>query len=353
MSPILMTGVMLGIGAIAVAAMLVIRARLANLGELLGRVEAFRQKLDDFFEQTLKPELEERRQLGSRLSGHLERFAQAVTEIGKDVEVFQELKQSLGDLGNLLKPQQFRGPLGEILVRELIRDKLPAAYLREQHAFRNGTRVDFAIELRGKLIPVDAKFPIENYKRVREAATEADQRRFRAEFRRDVKRHIDEVAQYIRPDEQTYNFAVMVIPSEGVYYEAIIREEDFTDDNGLYRYATARNVVAASPYTFWALLTVIEQGLRGFEISKQAERILQAMQVMTRDIQKFSQGEFRLLGEHLKHASRNFDAATDTLKGLLTRLELRETASLALVDEPAQEPSPEPGEKILEKEVVG
>jgi DNA recombination protein RmuC len=353
MNAILLVGAILGIGAIAVGALLVIRARLGTLGELVGRVEAFRQKLDDFFEQTLKPELEERRQLGSRLSGHLERFTQAVTEIGKDVEVFQELKQNLSELGNLLKPQQFRGPLGEILVRELIRDKLPAAYLREQHAFRNGTRVDFAIELRGKLIPIDAKFPIENYKRVREAATEAEQRRFRAEFRRDVKRHIDEVAQYIHPDEQTYNFAVMVIPSEGVYYEAIIREEDVTDSSSLYRYATDRNVVAASPYTFWALLTVIEQGLRGFEISKQAERILQAMQVMTHDLQRFSQGEFRLIGEHLKHASRNFDGASDALKGLLGRLELRETASLALADDPAQAPPPEAGGEMLEKEAVG
>ncbi|MBI3324106.1 MAG: DNA recombination protein RmuC [Candidatus Omnitrophica bacterium] len=339
------------LGATALGVLVVIRARTAHLAELVNRVDAFRQKLDDFFEQTLKPELEERRQFGARLSGHLERFAQAVTEIEKDVTVFQELRVGLGDLANLLKPQQFRGPLGEILVRELIRDKLPAEYVREQHAFRNGARVDFAIALRDKLIPVDAKFPIENYKRVREAASEADQRRFRMEFRRDVKRHIDEVAQYIRPEEQTYNFAVMVIPSEGVYYEAIIREEDFTDDNSLYRYATARNVVAASPYTFWALLTVIEQGLRGFEISRQAERILQVMQGMTQDLRKFSQGEFRLIGEHLKNASRNFDLAGDTLKILLTRLELRETAALPGADGQLEE-RPESAADAPVKEVA-
>lgn len=287
----------------------------------IDRVTLLSHKLDTFFEQTIKPELAARLEREKQLSTHLQTFTAAVTKITHEVEVFTALKQNLGDLSNLLKPQQFRGPLGKMIVRDLIRDKLPPGSYEEEHPFRDGTRVDFVIRLNEKLVPVDAKFPVENYTRVREATTEPEQRRYRMEFKRDVKRHVDEIQRYIKPDENTYPFAIMVIPSEGVYYEAIIRDEDFTDESGIYRYATGRNVVAASPYTFWAFLTVIEQGLKGFEISKQAEKILQTMQAMAVDLTQFSQGEFRLVGEHLKHAMKNFEAAQASLEDLLDRVQ--------------------------------
>lgn len=140
-----------------------------------------------------------------------------------------------------------------------------------------------------------------------------------AQFKQAVKQKIDEVRDYIRPEEGTHNFALMVIPSEAVYYE-VVASKEFLEEGGLYDYARARNVFPVSPLTFWAYLTAIAQGLQGLEIERRAEEILTSLQTIASGIQGFATDEFRVLGDHVRDAAKKYDAAKERLEGIRERL---------------------------------
>lgn len=232
-------------------------------------------------------------------------------EVRTKMAQLADLQGKVGELNDLLKPQQLRGELGEVIVRNLLADKLPKQYA-EEYTFSDGKKVEFAIRLGEKLIPVDSKLQIEDYKRLREAQ-ENQRPALRTEFKRKVRQKIDEVKQYIRPQEGTYNFALMVIPSEAVFYE-LVANKDFTEDGGLYEYAQSNNVFLTSPLTFWAYLVTIAQGMKGLEIEHRAEEVLASLQSLSGQVRSFAQEEFRKVGVHLRNANSQYDQAEKALK---------------------------------------
>src|SRR5262249_38700258 len=151
---------------------------------------------------------------------------------------------------------------------------------RLQHAFRSGAIVDAAVCLGRNIVPVDAKFPLENFQRLLKAGDEAEKKGFRKAFVADVRRHIDAIAgKYIRPDEGTFDFALMYIPAENVYYETIVRDEAGGDGqaNGLFEHAIERRVIPVSPNCFYAYLQVILMGLKGMRVEESARQIFQGL----------------------------------------------------------------------------
>jgi DNA recombination protein RmuC len=257
-------------------------------------------------------------QHSAQLVEHQKRAAETIQQFKTDLGTVRErlaslgeLQGKVGELNDLLKPQQLRGELGEVIVRSLLADKLPKQF-EEDYAFSNGKRVEFVIRLNDKLIPVDSKLQLEDYKRLREAE-ERERPALRAAFKRTVKQKIDEVKQYICPEEGTANFAFMVIPSEAVFYD-LVANKDFTAEGGLYEYAQAQHVFLTSPLTFWAYLTTLEQGLKGLEIERRAEEVLAALQALAGDIRAFAREEFRLLGVHLRNAAGQYDKAEMALR---------------------------------------
>lgn len=280
-----------------------------------------RNKLDAF-EQAARRHVEERELLLKQNSEELlkqrQETIQHITEIHKgfgavqtQIQGLHELQSGIGELNDLLKPQQLRGELGEVIVRNLLADKLPKQY-EEEHTFSDGKKVEFALRLNDKLIPVDSKLQLEDYKRMREA-DERERPALRTEFKRKVRQKVDEVKQYIRPQEGTMNFALMVIPSEAVFYD-LVASKDFTEDGGLYEYAQTQHVFLTSPLTFWAYLTTIAQGLKGLEIEHRAEEVLASLQHLAAQIRNFAQEEFRKLGMHLRNANSQYDQAEKALK---------------------------------------
>ncbi len=248
-----------------------------------------------------------------------EQFKVDLGAVKTQLEGLRELQRQVSELNDLLKPQQFRGELGEVIVRTLIADKLPRGQYDEDHTFSDGKRVEFVIRLNGKLIPVDSKLQLEAFKRLR-GAEERQRPALRTEFRRTVRQKIDEVKQYIRPSEGTYNFALMVIPSEAVYYD-LLTDKEFAEPGGLYEYACAQNVFLVSPMTFWAYLTAMAHGLRGLEIERRAEEILAGLQTLATRLHQFAQDEFRTLGGHLRNASSQYERAERKLQDLESGLE--------------------------------
>src|SRR5713226_7227674 len=137
---------------------------------------------------------------------------------------------------------------------------LPQGHYALQHQFSTGDRVDAVIHIGDRLVPVDAKFPLENFQRMLQETDEAERRQSRRAFVRDVKARVDEIAKkYILPDEGTYDFALMYIPAENVYFEAITKDESLEEDApGVY--ATSKRVIPVSPNSLYAYLQVIVLG---------------------------------------------------------------------------------------------
>jgi len=237
-------------------------------------------------------------------------------ELGKATQEIKELGQSVSKLEEMLRAPKLRGGLGELLLEDLLKQVLPANAYGIQYTFRNGQTVDAIIRTAGGIVPVDSKFPLENFRKMIDAKTEQEKKVATRQFRNDVKKHIDAIAEkYILPDEGTFDFALMYIPAENIYYETIIRDEEFDNEEGLYSYATKRHVVPVSPNGFYAQLRVIALGLKGLQVEQSARYIVQTLERLSTELQKFMD-TFDTLGTHLTNAKNNYDKADKQLSSL-------------------------------------
>src|SRR5579862_8306583 len=192
---------------------------------------------------------------------------QIVEKLGKLDGTAAQMLARANDLAKLeqeLRPPKARGGFGELLLENLLRDRLPPDAYDLQYTFSTGERVDAVIRAGGKLLPVDAKFPLDNFTRMAEAPDEAERQLHEKAFGRDVKGHIDAIAsKYIRPDNGTFDLAFMYLPAEAIHYELVAGKT-----GALLAYAHERRVFPVSATTFAAYLQMIVLGLRGMQIEQ-------------------------------------------------------------------------------------
>src|SRR6266568_1969927 len=191
-------------------------------------------------------------------------------QLGEVAKRLETMGETVSDVQQLLQVPKLRGTIGEVWLEELLRQILPGHY-EMQYQFRSGERVDAVLRLGERLVPVDAKFPLEACQRMLATSGPAQERARRA-FARSLKDRIDEIAdKYIRADEGTYEFALMYIPAESVYYEAVMARSVDPDDGGaVLGHAMQRSVIPVSPHTFYAYLLVILHGLKGMRVEQLA-----------------------------------------------------------------------------------
>ena len=232
--------------------------------------------------------------------GQLQESTQSMIRIGQDISSLQDILQA----------PKLRGILGEYFLEELLKQILPQDRYVLQHSFRSGEKVDAVILLAQGMVPVDSKFPLENFRKmIQKNTSEEESRRNRKQFYQDVKKHIDNIAtKYILPEEGTFDFALMYLPAENVYYEVIMKEEAGGDGASLVQYALDRKVIPVSPNTFYAYLQAIVVGLRGLRIENSAREILKCLGQLAGDFKKFYD-EFETLGRHLNNSKSAFDKA--------------------------------------------
>jgi DNA recombination protein RmuC len=242
--------------------------------------------------------------------GLLEESTNQMKAIGKDISSLQDI----------LRAPKLRGNLGEYLLEDLLRQVLPAGNFTLQYAFRDGAKVDAVISLGERLIPVDAKFPLESFVRLFEAGDEEGQKKHKKEFVRSFKLRVDEIAEkYIRPDEGTYDFALAYIPAENVFYEAMISDGLDGKNYGIFNYAVEKHVIPVSPNSFYAYLMAVAFGLKGLRIEQRTQQIL-------RDLVKVQEGfaqfyaDFLLLGKHLGNASGKYEETAKKAEKFQDRL---------------------------------
>ncbi len=254
------------------------------------------------------------------LNTRLDNAAKVVSEVSKGLGSLSEATKKVFDVGKdiaslqeILRSPKLRGGLGELFLGDLLAQILPPAHFTLQHRFKSGEAVDAVLRLGQNLVPVDAKFPLENFRRVVEVATEEERKAAKRKFIADVKKHVDAIAgKYILPDEGTFDFALMYIPAENVYYELIIKDEAIDSDKGLLNYSFTKRVIPVSPNSFYAYLQTILLGLKGMHVEERAQEILTSLARLSGDFRKF-QEEYELVGKHLTNTKMRYDEADKRL----------------------------------------
>jgi DNA recombination protein RmuC len=277
------------------------------------RLEAMTATMDRRLESTVQTTTQVRQQLG--------KLSQANTEILARANELKKLEQAL-------RPPKARGGFGELLLGNLLRDRLPADAYELQYGFSTGERVDAVIKVE-RLVPIDAKFPLDNFERLVEAETDDERTLHDKAFARDLKNHVDSIAEkYIRPDEGTYDFALMYLPSESVYYELVCGKT-----GALLQYAHEKRIFPVSPTTFTSQLQVIVLGLKGMQIEQRAHEVMAYVSQLEQDFGRF-RDDFDLIGKHLGHAQSKYSEAERRLDRFESKLE-RAAESEAELPEPA------------------
>ena len=279
--------------------------RLANVVETMDRrLGDFDQRVDHRLESAARTATAIHQQLG---------------KIGETNTQMLDRAKDLARLEQALRPPKARGGFGELLLGNLLADTFPRDKYELQYGFRSGERVDAVIRLDRSLVPIDAKFPLDNFTRLIEAEDEAGREQHAKQFVRDVKAHVDAIAdKYIRPDEGTYEFALMYLPAEAVYYELVCNR--LGGETGPLGYALERKVIPVSPSTLHAYLLVILLGFKGLQIEEHAMEVMAYCAQLGKDFSRFKD-DFELVGTHIGRAQSKYAEAEKRLGRFETKLE--------------------------------
>jgi DNA recombination protein RmuC len=287
----------------------------------------------------------------TRLSARLEGIDTRMTQTQSvSTDLAQNIFETLGDvkaattsvadqareftaLQDLLRAPKARGGIGEAMLEELLRQVLPPQAYATQHRFRSGTIVDAVVKAGGRLVCIDSKFPMANYRRMCEATNDADKLEAERAFASDIDKHIRDISsRYIVPDEDTFDFAVMYVPAEGVYAEVLRLAHRRTP---LFESAMEARVIPMSPLNMYGYLQTILFGLKCLRIEESAERILDFCGRLGQDIERFAT-EYETLGKHIGNARSKYEEGARRLDRFRDNLE----RVVDLVDEDNDDPRP-------------
>lgn len=235
-------------------------------------------------------------------------------ETNKQVVNFSD---QLRDLQDILQNPKQRGELGEFFLEQLLENVLPPTQWQAQYKFKDGEIVDAVVFVKDKqLIPIDAKFSLENYNRLREAKDPSERERLEKVFKTDVKNRIDETSKYVRPEEGTLGFAFMFIPAEAIYYDLLVNKIGTANisTRDLIDYAfREKKVIIVSPTSFLAYLQTVMQGLRAMKIEESAAQIRTRVEQLGKHIISFD-GYMQKLGSSMATTVNHYNAASKELK---------------------------------------
>jgi DNA recombination protein RmuC len=245
--------------------------------------------------QTVRTLQENTKQLNERL----DTAARVIRDVEKEVGQMSEIGRNMRELQDFLKSPKLRGNIGEQVLKDLIAQMFPKSSFHLQYEFKSGEKVDAAIQTDAGILPIDSKFPMENYQKMVKATEKTGKELFEKEFIRDVRKHIDAISKkYILPAEGTMDFALMYIPSESVYYE-VVNQTDVLD------YARRARVYMVSPSTLYAHLQTILLSFEGKRIESKSKELFTLLRSMQIDYEKIEEN-MSTLGKHINNAYSQF-----------------------------------------------
>ncbi|MBI2051461.1 DNA recombination protein RmuC [Candidatus Roizmanbacteria bacterium] len=229
------------------------------------------------------------------LNERLDNAAKIIGGVQRSIGEFSEIGRSMKELQDFLQSPKLRGNIGEQILKDLLSQYFPKDSFKLQYTFKNGEKVDAILKTSAGLIPIDSKFPMENYRRILKESNPKEKERLMKEFVRDVKKHIQDISKkYISVSEGTVDYALMYVPSEAVFYEIINSSEVFD-------YSGYKRVIPVSPMSFYAFLRSILMSMEGQRIQAKAREILEILQAIKKDYEK-TDDALSILTKHITNA---------------------------------------------------
>ena len=271
------------------------------LKSMQGSLDATSKNMTNTTSSVVKTLQENSKQLNDRL----DKAAIAIRDVNRGVGEMSEIGRNMRELQEFLKSPKLRGNVGEEVLKDLISEIFPKNSFHLQYQFRSGEKVDAAIKTDAGILPIDSKFPMENFQKMMKAADKTGKELFAKEFIRDVRRHIDAIARkYILPEEGTMDFCLMYIPSETIFYEVANIPE-------LMDYARKQRVYMVSPTTLYAHLQMILLSFEGKKIETRSREVFALLRALKVDYAKVNDG-LSTLGRHITNASSQFINVTSS-----------------------------------------
>lgn len=251
------------------------------------------------------------------INEQLSRYMQLMGGVGERLGQMTQIGTQLQEFQAFLRSPKLRGNLGEQGLKDLLSQILPQELYKVQHKFRNGEIVDFAIIIDSGIVPVDAKFPLENFNKMLVAKTDEEKLTYFRSFRADFKKHITAISKkYILPDEGTTDFAFMYLPSESIFFE-VLNNEKLRE---LYDFALQSKVILASPSTFFYYLRTIMLGLEGKRVNEMSRQILATLRIIQQESKKMGE-DLSVLNKHITNAKNTMDSVNNGYLRLASKID--------------------------------
>ena len=264
------------------------------------------------------------------LFSRLEQATTIMSELKREAGAFGEVSRSMKDLHEYLKSPKLRGNIGEQVLYDLVAQMFPKTGFLTQHHFSSGSIVDLVIKTQGGLLPIDSKFPMENFQKIYSSETNTEKIEFRSLFVRDVKKHLKDIAsKYILPQEDTLDFALMYLPSETIYYEVVTNTEimDLSKDLRVY---------PVSPTTLYASLQTILLSLESQKIAGKTAEVFTLLKAVQKDYDKLNEN-FSLLGKHLTNAFNTLNLTSQNLNQIGNKLNTTKDLKTSLLPDKSKD----------------
>lgn len=254
--------------------------------------------------------------INEQMSKNLIDVAREQTKTNEATREFVTIAEKLGNLEKTLKHQKQRGNWGEASLELILSNTLAPGQYKMQYEFKNKETVDAVIIAKEGIIPIDAKFSLDNYDRVVHAIDDKQREELEKEFKNDLKKRIDETAKYVRPEENTLPFAFMYIPAEAIYYDLLVNEVGSVKVNtrNLIDYAyNEKKVIIVSPTTFMAYLQSVLYGFKAFRIEESAKEIIKKVEDLGKHLNAY--GEYHVkLGNAINTVTNHYNASNKELR---------------------------------------
>jgi len=263
-----------------------------------------------------------------------------LTKIDETSKQFTSFAEQLQNLQDVLKNPKQRGILGEYYLETLLKNVLPPDGYQMQYAFKDGSIVDAVVFVKERIIPVDSKFSLDNYRRLAEERDADRKVELEKAFINDLKLRISETAKYIKPEEGTMDFAFMFIPHEAIYYDLLINkvgEITGETENLIERAARKYHVIIVSPTSFLAYLQTVLQGLRSLQVEEKAKEIIKNVDDLRKHLGAYAEYHSKLgnaLGTVVNHYGKSSSEFKKIDKDVLRLTEERIGIDLPEVEKP-------------------
>lgn len=266
-------------------------------------------------------------QTNKAINERLDNAGRVISALTKELGGIAQVGPDIRRLTETLASPKLRGNFGEEMLENMLGQALPKNGFEIQHKFKNGEVVDAIIYVGDKILPIDSKFSMENFRLYKEATTDEAKGALKKTFLKDVKKRVDEIhKKYILPQENTFDFSLMYIPSEGVFSEVL-------DDTPTLAYGREKKVYFVSPNTLYHHLQIILLSLRGQKVNEAAQAILSMIAGIKQESDKFGRN-LEVLGNHIKNAGNTMGTVTNDFAKLKTSIV---NASSLKLDEPKEQ----------------